>query len=407
MRFPPICLVAIAVIGFTGSLPAQAAPSPTPSTVDISGVMFGSLNIRTDSAARSSLGGERPAGFSIDRIYVNFKAPAGDNGAFRLTTDIFQNLNPATNGYYQGWAIRMKYAWFQYTGLRDRFGKGSSLLGRIGSIHNIVIDQVEGPWPRYLSPIAVERIPFFSSADVGAGGLLTLGNRMGEVYATVTNGPGYASNERDRFKDPAIRVTLTPLANRTGYIRSLYFMPWYYKGFVGSQFAAGGAGQQGPGANGAITEALTRDRWGAMVGIRDRRLTWGLDLAYQHDQSESGANTVVSPRRLADSTGRLIAGYAVFRPFEAWNPGQRSPFALIGRYDHLTPNTDPSAPEYAGTTPAYDYTVMGASYDVNQRFTLALDYQVDRPMGFPDPTGTNVRPRPRVSTLFLHWNTTF
>jgi len=389
-----------------GSQTPNAAPAPVP--IEISGLFFGSFNMRTDSAARAALGGKRPSAFSIDRIYLNFRAPAGDNGALRVTTDIFQNTNPGTNGYFQGWAIRMKYAFFEYTMLRDAFGKGSSLLARVGSINNVIIDPAVGAWPRFFNPIAVERVPYFSSADVGAGALLTFPSHMGDVYVTVMNGPGYNSYEKDRFKDPAIRVLLTPLANRSaGYFRTLQFMPWYYKGFVGSQFASGGGGQVGPGQNGAVTDPMTRDRYGLLAGVRDRRLTFATEVAWQHDQSESGANTVASPRVVADSIGRMLDGYVIARPLEIMNPEKHSPFFVVARYDHLTPNVDPTAAAYAGTTPAYDFTTLGAAYDLNQRITLALDWQLDRAVGFPPPSGINVRPRPNVSTVFLHWNATF
>src|SRR5215208_5153994 len=119
--------------------------------VEISGLFFGSFNVRIDSAAKAALGGKRPTAFSIDRIYVNFRAPAGDNGAFRLTTDIFQNTNTATNGYFQGWSIRMKYAWFEYTMLREAFGKGTSLQARVGSINNVIIDPAVGAWLRFFN----------------------------------------------------------------------------------------------------------------------------------------------------------------------------------------------------------------------------------------------------------------
>jgi len=406
MRFS---LLFAAVLGLAAPFSSQAqnpAPAPT-SPIEISGLFFGSFNMRLDSAARAGLGGQRPTAFSIDRVYVNLKAPAGENGAFRFTTDIYQNPNTATNAYFQGWSIRLKYAYFEYTMLRDAFGKGTSLVGRVGSINNVIIDPTIGAWPRFFNPIAVERVPYFSSADVGAGALLTLPNRMGDVYATVMNGPGYNSYERDRFKDPAIRLHLTPLANTTGFFRTLQVMPWYYKGFVGSEFAAGGPGQVGPGENGAITDALARDRWGLLAGIKDRRLSAYGEIAWQHDESESGANTAASPRVVADSTGRMIDGYVIARPFEIMNPEKQSPFMLVARYDHLTPNVDPTAAAYAGTTPSYDFTTLAAAYELNQRITLAVDWQIDRPVGFPAPTGSNVRPRPRVSTLFLHWNATF
>ena len=193
-----LAALALAPEEMTAQTPAQVIVTPA---FDFSGVIFGSYNIRTDSAAKAALGGKDPNQFAIDRAYLTFRMPAGDNGAIRVTTDIFQNTNAAQNAYYQGWAIRLKYAYFQYTGLRNEFGAGSSLVGRVGVLHTVVIDHEEGFWPRYLQQTAIERNGFFSSADLGLAGLMTLGNHMGEIYGTITNGPGYTAFERDRFKD--------------------------------------------------------------------------------------------------------------------------------------------------------------------------------------------------------------
>jgi hypothetical protein len=408
MRLLLACLLALVVVRpATSQQPDQTAPAGP--AIDFSGLMFGSYGMRMDSAAKATLGGQSPNQFGIDRVYLTWRMPAGDNGAIRITTDVFQNTNTATNGYYQGWAIRIKYAYFQYTALRGALGEGSSLTGRVGALHNVIIEQTDPFWPRYLQQNGVERTGYFSSADVGAAALLTLGKRMGEVYGTVVNGPGYTSFDRDRFKDLALRVTLTPFAasNRNVFVKSFVFVPWYYKGAVGSTFAAGGAGQVGPGDNGAVTEGLTRDRYGIFAGVRDRRFSLGLEFAQRADQSETGANTTATPRVVNDSTGRLMAGYVVARPLEWFDAAKRSPFSVIARYDRLTPNTDPTHANYAGTTPYYDYTLFGASYDLNQRITLALDWQQNSPKGFPPPTGTNVRPTPRQSTVFLHWQATF
>jgi hypothetical protein len=148
--------------------------------------------------------------------------PAGDNGAIRITTDVFQNTNPAQNTYYQGWVIRAKYAYLQYTGLRNEFGPGSSLVGRLGLLHTVMVDYEEQYWPRYLQQTAIEKNGFFSSSDMGLAGLATLGNRWGEIYGTVTNGSGYTSYDNpgaaaqaqavgtNRFKDFGIRASITP-----------------------------------------------------------------------------------------------------------------------------------------------------------------------------------------------------
>ncbi|HEX4684788.1 MAG TPA: hypothetical protein VH277_18870 [Gemmatimonadaceae bacterium] len=391
---------------------AQQPSTPTVVTpsFDFSGVVFGSYSTRFDSAGRAAFGGSHPNQFSLDRAYLTFRMPAGDNGAIRVTTDVFQNTNTTQNAYYQGWAVRIKYAYLQYTGLRNEFGDGSSLLGRIGILHTVVIDHEENFWPRYLQQVALEKNGFFSSADLGAASLLTLGKHMGEIYGTVTNGPGYTSYEKDRFKDLALRVSLTPLGNEqnmNAVLKSFTISPWVYWGWVGSNFAAGGNGQIGTGDNGAVTEGLPRDRYGVFVGVREHRLTAGAEWAQRKDGSETGLNTLASPRVEHDSTGRLLDGFIVARPLEMIDPSQKSNWAVIARYDHFTPNTSPDSPNYAGTTPKQNFWILGTSYDVNQKITFALDWQKLVGSDYPAPVGTNVRAPAENSVLYLHFQANF
>jgi hypothetical protein len=410
-RFARLLGVGAAVVVPTLASAQQAASTTvvTPA-FDFSGVIFGSYGFRTDSAGQASLGGQHPNQFSLDRAYLTFRMPAGDNGQIRITTDVFQNANAAQNAYYQGWAIRLKYAYLQYTGLKNAFGTGSSLTGRIGVLHTVVIDHQEQFWPRYLNQTALERNGFFSSADAGVAGLATLGDKWGEIYATVTNGPGYSSNEKDRFKDFAARLSLTPLANQAGMnpiLKSFTITPWFYKGWVGSNFAAGGAGQVGSGTNGAITDGLQRDRYGVFAGVRDRRFTAGAEWAQRSDESESGSNTTAAPRIVHDSTGRLLDGFVALRPIELFDASQKSALGLVARFDHFTPNTSPDATNYAGATPSINFWVLGATYDLNQRITLALDWQKQTGTGFPPATGTNLRAPADNSNIFLHFQATF
>ena len=415
LRFLRSPLLAVAATVFTPALLlAQATPTPTVVTpaFDFSGVVFGSWGMRTDSAAQATLGGKSPNQFSLDRAYLNFRMPAGDNASIRVTTDVFQQTNAANGGYYGGWVVRVKYGYVQYTGLRDQFGAGSNLTGRIGILHTVVIDHQEGFWPRYLSQVALERNGFMVSADAGAAGLLTLGDKWGELYATVVNGGGYTAVERDRFKDFAVRLSLTPLANHINMSpiwKSFAITPWYSKGWAPSTFAAGGAGQGGGGDNGAITLGLLKDRYGVFAGIKERRITAGAEWAQRKDESDGpvNGNTAAVPRVVSDSTGQLLDGFFLLRPVELFDASHRSGLQLIGRYDHYTPNMDPTAATYVGSTPSYNYWVLGASYDLTQRFTMALDWQVQDPSSFPAATGTNVRATPRASTMFLHWQATF
>jgi hypothetical protein len=387
---------------------AAQAPAATPG-FDFSGVAFGSFSMKTDSASKASLGGQSPNSFSLDRAYLTFRMPAGDNGSIRITTDISQNTSAATNGFYQGWFVRLKYAYFQYAGLKGQFGTGSSLVGRVGILHTVVIDHEEGFWPRYLTNTAIERNNFFSSADAGVAGLLTLGNKMGEIYATITNGPGYAAAEKDRFKDFAARLTLTPFAasSTNGIVKTFAISPWFYLGKVGSAFQAGGANQIGPGTNGAITDGLTRNRYGLFAGVKDRRLTGGVEYAQRKDQSEAGANTAAAPVVVTDSTGRLLDGFVVVRPLEWTDASKKSGLSLIARFDKFTPNTGPTSANYAGTTPSYSFVILGGSWDLTSKITLALDWQNQSPSSFPPAGGTNVKPTPKSSIVFLHWQANF
>lgn len=411
LRLPLLAVATAALPFFPSIVGAQAAGTTvvTPA-FDFSGVVFGSWGMRTDSAAKATLGGKNPNSFGIDRAYLNFRMPAGDNASIRVTTDITQNTNATTGVYYGGWVVRLKYGYVQYTTLRNSFGDGSNLTGRIGMLHTVVIDHQEGFWPRYLSQVGLERNGFMVSADVGAAGLMTLGDHWGEIYATVVNGGGYTAVERDRFKDFAARLSLTPFGNQKSMspiMKSFAITPWYSKGWNPSAFATAGLATTGTGTNGVVTDGLQKDRFGIFAGIKDRRITAGAEFAQRKDESDAGGNTTASPRVVTDSTGRLLDGFLLLRPLELFDAKAKSGLQLIGRYDQFTPNTSPTAATYAGTTPKYNYWVLGASYDLTARFLMALDWQVQSPTDFPAATGTNIRGTPRTSSLFVHWQATF
>jgi hypothetical protein len=280
---------------------------------------------------------------------------------------VFQSTDSTSNAY----TVRAKYAFLQYEA--PKMANGAQVTGRIGILHNVVIDHMENFWPRYLSQASTERAGFFSSADVGLAALVTLPNKWGEVYANIVNGPGYTTRERDRFKDLAIRLTLTPLLNTSAssLLQTFTVTAWGYKGATASGFVNGGTGQIG-----AVGEALDRSRAGVFVGIRDPRLVLGGELAQRHDGGETGLNTPVSPRGTTTTTGRLLSGITILRPLAFANASGKSPFGLVGRYDRITPTV--STIGYA-TSPAssnaYHTLIAGVFLDISQKAQLALDYQ--------------------------------
>jgi hypothetical protein len=330
---------------------AEAAKTPQ---LDFSGVMFANWSYRVDRGARAQ------NRFDLERAYLTFRMPAGERASVRITADVVQNTAAPGDAFYRGWAFRAKYAYLQYEALRG--GTGISAAARLGMLQTVVIEHVESFWPRWLSRSAVELNGFFQSADLGVGAQIGLPGKRGEIYATVTNGPGYTSRETDRFKDGAIRLTLTPFSHQSGLLQTVALSAWGYKGAIASRFVSGGAGQVGP-----VGEGLQRDRWGVFAGLKDRRLTLGAELAKRIDEGEVGNNTPASPRVVIDSTSTLVSAFAVVRPLEIIAPERRSPLAAVVRYDRARFNDE--------TGPAQRLIIAGLIWEVTSRLSVAADYQ--------------------------------
>jgi hypothetical protein len=355
----------------------QDAPKPATPGFDFSGVLFGNFQMKSDSASKAAIGGQQPNQFQIERVYLNFRMPAGEDGSIRVTTDIFNNSSACGAGCYQGWTARLKYAYFQYNFLHDIGDqKGFNAVARIGMLHTVQIDHEEGFWPRYLSQTAIERNAFFSSSDLGVAGLLTLPAKWGEVYATITNGTGYSQTELDPYKDYAARLSLTPWGGDNGFAKTITISPYVYMGKTASKFINGGTGQVGP-----VTDGLTKNRMGVFVGVKDRRFTAGADFGQRTETIETGSNTSASPRVTYDNTGTLTAGFVSLRPFEIFSddPKAKSPFSLFARYDSFKPFSDQrSAGPTTGTqttSSANTLLIAGASWDLNSKATFSIDYQ--------------------------------
>jgi hypothetical protein len=352
--------------------PPPAQPARTP-LLDFSGIIFANWNYRTDRAARAQ------NRFDVERAYLTFRMPVGERTSVRITADVFQQTAAPGDAFYRGWAFRAKYAYFQYDFLRNY--RGTSAYARLGMLHTVVIEHVETFWPRWISRAAAELNGFFSSADLGAATQVTLPSRRGELYATLTNGPGYTSRETDRFKDAAVRLTLTPFAAGKGLLSTTAITAWGYKGAVASRFVSGGTGQVGP-----VGEGIQRDRWGVFAGLRDRRMTLGAEWAQRANEGEVGGNTTDSPRMVVDSTGTLVSAFAIIRPIEWLQTGHMSKLALLGRYDRFRFIED--------AAPAARLIIAGLIWDLDRRLSLAADYQQLLPRD--GATGTDTK------TWFLH-----
>ncbi len=337
---------------------AQAKPAAPP-PIDFSGILFANYQYRGDRGPQKSSNK-----FDVERAYLTIRMPAGDRVSVRITADVFQQTTSGNDSYYRGWVIRAKYAYLQYNYLNRADWKANA---RLGLLHTVFIDHDEQFWPRWISPSPTERAGYFSSADAGIATTVSFPKKMGELYATVTNGPGYTSRELDRFKDFAARVTITPWAsNASSPIRTLALSAWAYKGATASKFVDGGTGQLG-----RIGEALDRNRWGIHAGRIDPRLTVGVQYASRHEEGELGANTAALPRSVMDSTGTLFSGYALARPFPSAG-SKPHPLSLLARYDRVNVNTDKDS--------RYDVVIAGLIWDLSSKASLSLDYQENNPV---------------------------
>jgi hypothetical protein len=397
-RFPLAALAAVlasAPLAAQTASPAPAAAQPTaPPPLSVSGLVFGSYNYQLPTTP-AQLANQNDNGFIVDRAYLTFRAPAGDRLSVRVTTDVYQTTEATANAY----TIRAKYAYLQYD--MPKTASGASAFARLGILQNVVIEHVETFWPRYLSQTAIERAGYFASADVGFAAGYTLPNKMGELYGTIVNGPGYTLRERDRFKDFALRLSLTPLANHVSspLIQAFTITGWGYKGSLASSFVNGGVGQVG-----AVGGALDRSRAGVFVGIKDPRLVLGGEFAVRRDGGDAGANTVASPRTGTTTTGRLLSGLTQIRPFAFTSATGKSPFGIVARYDRVSPTT--STDNVAVPPPtdnAYHTLIGGVFYDLNQRAQFALDYQES----LASSNGVSLAPPAPSKGYYLHFMVNF
>lgn len=348
--------------------------------LDFSGWVFGNYQYETDAASKAANGGSHANKFDLERAYLTFQMPAGKRMSVRVTTDLKQGQSDP--GAYQGWFVRLKYAYLQWDyALPD--SNGFSALARFGMLHTVVIDHEEGFWPRWVSKTAPDRLSFFSSADLGAATLITLPHSFGQIYGTITNGAGYEAPEANSFKDFALRLSLTPFGQTSSYFKSFTISPWGYFGKNASSFVND--------PTNPISDGLAKTRYGVFLGIKDRRAALGAEWAEKKDDSDAGSPDAFD-RIVTTTTGRLYDGFAVLRPLEwASDHGKVPSIGLLARYDHFQPNTNSNGYQ--------EFWVGGIFWDTTPKTSFSLDYQKTTPKN-----GLSGNP---TELWYLHWQVLF
>jgi hypothetical protein len=320
--------------------------------------------------------------FDLDRAYVTVRGSSGSRDSIRVTLDVFQQRDAARDQFYRGWAMRVKYAYLQHDFRRASAG-GTSVFGRIGLIQTVVIEKEEQFWIRGLSQVALEQQGYFNSADAGAALGVALPNRIGEIYATVVNGSGYASRETDRYKDFQLRVTASPWAAGTSALKGLQLSPWVSIGSRSSDYLLG------KGTVDPVAAARTKNRYGFLTTYRDARFVLGAQLSRRVDVAETADTTQDVTPGTRTVTGTLTSLFAIVRPLA--KPTQSSPWWLVLRADDTKPDDARD-----GTQRRY---LVGTSWDLSSRTSVTFDVQSVSPRN--GLSGTPSR------TWYLHFISNF
>ncbi len=362
-----LAIVAAGAIVLPAVADAQQAPAtpPPPATVtptasvplEFSGLLFPQFIYGGPKG-----NGTRSANqFQLERAYLTVKGKIGDRTSLRLTSDVYR---PGGNS---GYTMRVKLAYVQYEYWMNGEGfMGSSAQVRLGMQPTVINETEEAFWPRYVAKLAIERAGFFAPADLGASTTIGFGKHMGELFAEVTNGPGYTTPENDRFKDYSARLTLTPFGATA--TQGLVVAPWYYRGTVASSLAP--------------AEGRKHDRAGIFAGYRAPAFVVGGQFA-----SSTNENERVAPGGLVteDRSGKVVSVYTHLKPFAMMNPAGTKAWGVLLRWDRVSGENGyiPTG----GDFPVVEgkFIVAGITHDVNSKLSWALDYQQQSPNGAAAP----------------------
>jgi len=336
-----------------GTAKSDTTPKPEfkPSW-NFSAWVFGAYNYITDSSTKKGNNGQAYSKFTVDRAYLTFKGQVAPDWGFRVTTDV---VTLGANSGYTGLTIRLKYAWMQWDYLHAAEAMDWSAFARIGLITTVAIDNEERFWPRWIQKTPLEYWNIQpASADFGAATQVSLPSKWGNAYFVLDNGGGYGTAvDADRYKDAALRLSLTPLGKGTGLFKTLELNGWYQAGESQNSFTTPGF---------TTKAGLENNAYGIFLGNTDPRFQFGLEYAERMTQTVSTVDSVTK----IDNTAKLTDAFVVVRPF-MFNDSKGTPLGIILRYDQYQGNTLVSTKN--------DLFIFTVFYDVAKSSSLGLSYQ--------------------------------
>ena len=151
--------------------------------------------------------------FALGRAYVTVKSKLSDYTSVRITSDLRET------GSFDGYSVIIKYAYLDW---KPQFANGVLKL-RLGLQPTQYIDKMNKLWGRrYLENTVGDLHHFLTTSDLGAGVIITLGEKgkLGYIAGNVWNGTSYTNvEELNKQKDFSGFVYFTPLKDNPDFKR--------------------------------------------------------------------------------------------------------------------------------------------------------------------------------------------
>lgn len=330
--------------------------------------------------------------FYLERAYINVKASLAPNVKARVTPDIISFKDQSGKTQYR---FGVKYAWFDWTAFKEN--SGLALDFTLGVIPNRWIEKNEGymgfrgfaksftdfgfTTSATVSGNTVSRSTgsFFSSADLGAEGMLTFPKGYSELYVRALNGNGYSNlNLDNRFKDFQTVVYIHPLAGQIS--RKMDALKKSGKSRLAgiNDLTIGGLvylGKLGMGENPSGAQFI-RNRFGGLANLKVNFKKIGFfRIGGEFDVQSNQNPSAVNPDSAVTTTASGFSAWLEFNPPVQELMERLSFFARFDQFDPNTANESTSTTSFNDNTDKQNLLILGLVYKPAKVLTLGLTYQ--------------------------------
>ncbi len=330
--------------------------------------------------------------FYLERAYINVKASLAPNVKARITPDIIslKDQNGATQ-----YRFGVKYAWFDWTAFQSK--SGMALDFTLGVIPNRWIEKNEGymgfrgfakSFTDYAyttsasvngNSVSRSTGSFFSSADLGAEGMLTLPKGYAELYVRALNGNGYANlNFDNRFKDFESVVYIHPLSGQITKKMDALKKAGKTRLAGVTDLTIGGLvymGKLGLGENPSGAQFI-RNRFGGLANLKINMAKFGFfRIGGEFDVQSNQDPSALKPDSAVTTTASGFSGWLEFNPPVKELDEKLSIFARYDQFDPNTANDNTSTTSFNNNTDKQSLLIFGLVYKPAKVLTLGLTYQ--------------------------------